>query len=269
MLQLRRLLGQTNPVLPLSQQTKLVAGCQLLWGEGFLSPGGDQEVALIVNGLDLEGKEILDIGSGIGGPTICLATKHGAGHVVGVDVEPSNVERAMRRSNKAGLAHRVTFQVVEGSGLPFDDGSFDIVFSKDAIIEVADKAELMREAYRVLRPGGWIALSDWFRGSQAYTAEMEQFLNDAGPTLRMATLDETATLLRDTGFVEITVSDRNAWYQIQSKDELKRIADEDRCHFDAILGNDETAKWIASVKSKCAAVEQGQLRPGHLRAKRP
>jgi phosphoethanolamine N-methyltransferase len=248
---------------------KLVAGCELLWGEGFLSPGGDQEVALIVNGLNLKDKTILDIGSGIGGPTICLATKHGASRVVGVDLEPLNVERATRKSTKAGLAHRVTFKAVEGGGLPFDDGSFDIVFSKDAIIEAPNKADLMCEAYRVLRSNGRIALSDWFRGSEPYTAEMTQFLKDAGPTLRMATLDETATLLRDAGFVEITVSDRNAWYQIQSKKELERMAGEDRCRFKAVLGKDETEKWIATVKSKCAAVEQGQLRPGHLQALRP
>ncbi len=80
---------------------ELVAGCELLWGEGFLSPGGEEEVALIVNGLGLEGKAVLDIGSGIGGPAICLASKHGAGRIVGIDLEPLNVERAIGRSTKA------------------------------------------------------------------------------------------------------------------------------------------------------------------------
>jgi phosphoethanolamine N-methyltransferase len=248
---------------------ELVAGLELMWGQGFLSPGGEEEVALIVNGLGLKDKAILDIGSGIGGPAICLASKHGADRIVGIDLEPLNVERATLRSTNAGVADRATFQAVEGVALPFDDGSFDIVFSKDAIIEAPNKADLMREAYRVLRPGGWIALSDWFRGSEPFTAEMTQFLKDAGPTLRMATLDDTATLLREAGFVEIAASDRNAWYQDYTKKELERMTGENLVRFEAVLGKDETAKWIATVTSKCVAVEQGQLRPGHLRAQRP
>ena len=248
---------------------ELVTGCELLWGEGFLSPGGEEEVALTVEGLDLTDKSVLDIGSGVGGPAFCLASKLGAGRVIGIDLVPLNIQRATRRSSTLGLADRVTFQRVDGNGLPFGDSVFDVVFSKDAIIEAPDKTDLLCEAYRVLRPGGWIALSDWFRGSEPYTAEMTQFLKDAGPTLRMATLDETAKLLHEAGFVDIAALDRNAWYRDYSKAEFERITGEDRLRFEALLGKDEAAKWIATVKLKCVAVEQGQLRPGHLRARRP
>ena len=247
----------------------LIKGCELLWGDGFLSPGGEAEVVLTVEGLDLEDKTILDIGSGIGGPTICLASKLGAGSVVGIDSVQQNVDRATMRSKALGLADRISFQSVDGGELPFGDRTFDVVFSKDAIIEAPNKADLLREAYRVLRPGGWIAVSDWFRGTAPYTPEMTQFLKDAGPKLRMASLDESVKLLREAGFVGIAGLDRNAWYRDRSKKELQRIEGEDRRLFEAALGKDEAAKWVKTLEAKSIAVEQGQLRPGHLRARRP
>jgi hypothetical protein len=56
---------------------------QFMWGEGFLSPGGPEEVAEMVAGIDLGGRRILDIGSGLGGVDILLAHAHGAREVVG------------------------------------------------------------------------------------------------------------------------------------------------------------------------------------------
>ena len=67
---------------------------QFMWGEGFLSPGGPEEVAEMVAGIDLTGKRVLDVGSGLGGVDILLAVKHGAAEVVGIDVEPQLVDVA-------------------------------------------------------------------------------------------------------------------------------------------------------------------------------
>ncbi|MDE4100063.1 hypothetical protein [Phaeobacter gallaeciensis] len=58
-----------------------------VWGEGFLSPGGPQEVCEIVRGLDLTGKSVLDIGFGTAGPATVLARDLGASRVVGVYIE--------------------------------------------------------------------------------------------------------------------------------------------------------------------------------------
>jgi phosphoethanolamine N-methyltransferase len=58
-----------------------------VWGEGFLSPGGPEEVGEIVRGIELSGKVVLDIGFGTGGPAITLAKNHHAEKVVGIDVE--------------------------------------------------------------------------------------------------------------------------------------------------------------------------------------
>ena len=60
---------------------------QFMWGEGFLSPGGPEEVDDMLQGHDISGKRVLDIGSGLGGVDLLLVTRHGAAEVVGIDVD--------------------------------------------------------------------------------------------------------------------------------------------------------------------------------------
>ena len=244
------------------------AGLELMWGEGFLSPGGLEEVSLIVRGLDIQDKKILDIGSGLGGPSICLVSQHGASHVVGIDIEPLNVERATNYAAKAGLSEKLTFQAVDGGRLAFEGESFDIVFSKDAITQAPNKEEIFLESYRVLRRGGWVAMSDWFRGSAPFTPEMKEWIEQA-VSLKFITLDETADQLRRIGFADVKIEDRNDWYKEYSRGELERMAGEDRHRFEQLLGKNDTDDWIKATSLKCEAVAQGQLRPGHLRARKP
>ena len=134
---------------------------QFMWGEGFLSPGGPEEVAEMVAGIDVSDKRVLDIGSGLGGVDILLATKHGAAQVIGIDVEEQLVESARALISAKGLMERVTFQLVVPGPLPFPDASFDVVFSKDAMVHIADKAALYAEVLRVLKPSGWFTAADW------------------------------------------------------------------------------------------------------------
>ncbi len=200
---------------------------------------------------------------------MCLVSRHCAGRVVGIDIEPLNVKRATNYAAKAGLSERLTFQAVGGDSFPFEDESFDIIFSKDAITEVPDKQGIFLESFRVLRRGGWVAMSDWFRDSAPFTAEMKQWIKEVGVTLEMTTLDETANQLRRIGFVDVLIEDRNEWYQEYSKREAERMAGEGRHRFEQLLGNGETDDWIKATKLKSDVVAQGQLRPGHLRARKP
>lgn len=128
--------------------------CESDFGEGFLSPGGRKEVAKIVEGIDLTGKEVLDIGVGLAGPACVLVEELGAARVIGIDVEDPVLRRAARTVERHGLSERVVLKLVEPGPLPFEDETFDIVFSKDAILHIPDTGALFCEAHRVLRPGG-------------------------------------------------------------------------------------------------------------------
>lgn len=102
---------------------------ELMWGESFLSPGGPEEVAAVLAGLDLRGREVLDIGCGLGGVTALLVTAHGAAHVTALDVEPRMVAGTLATIRKAGLHERVTVVQSRPGPLPAHDASFDVVFS--------------------------------------------------------------------------------------------------------------------------------------------
>ena len=122
---------------------------QIIWGEGFLSPGGPQAVRSIVDGLDLQDKTVLDIGCGLGGLDEVLAGECGA-RVTGVDVAKLIVQLGQERIAKSPLRDRIEIRLTEPGPLPFADASFDAVFGKDAWLHIPDKAGFFIEDWRSL-----------------------------------------------------------------------------------------------------------------------
>jgi SAM-dependent methyltransferase len=109
------------------------------------------------------GEHLLDIGSGIGGPARWFAAKF-ACRVTGVDLTPDFCAAAEALNAATGLAGRVT--IIEGSALalPVPDASFDAAYSQNVIMNIADKKQFYREAFRALRPVGRLALSNLCAG---------------------------------------------------------------------------------------------------------
>lgn len=243
-----------------------VAGLEWMWGEGFLSPGGPAEVAQILKGVDLTGKHVLDIGCGIGGIDVLLVKEHGAAHVTGIDVEAPLIERANDTALRAGVGNQVTFKLVSPGPLPFADSTFDVVFSKDAMIHIPDKKAIYQEIFRVLKAGGQLAFSDWFGSDQPDTAEFKEWLVVINLSLRMGTIQEAVKLLQQIGFGEIERNDRNAWYRQYILQELATLQGE---HYDRLVaqhGSEFAKQRLKSSSMKKIVIDQGLLRPGHIRA---
>ena len=166
---------------------RLIAMLEAVWGEGFMSPGGPDEVARVVGAHDLAGKTVLDIGCGAGGIDLALVRNHGAGFVLGIDVEDAVLDRARQIVSAAGLTDRIGVVKVAPGPLPFPPAAFDVVFSKDSIVHIPDKHALMREVFRVLRPGGWFAASDWLIGHDGTPSpEMARYIAAEGLDFGMA-----------------------------------------------------------------------------------
>jgi ubiquinone/menaquinone biosynthesis C-methylase UbiE len=113
-------------------------------------------------GLD-ETMLILDVGSGLGGASRCLAGEFGC-QVTGIDLSEEYCRVASMLAQRLGLDSRVSYQHGNALDMPFADGQFDVLWTQHAAMNISDKARLYNEMWRVLKPGGILAVYDVLAG---------------------------------------------------------------------------------------------------------
>ncbi|MFI9005800.1 methyltransferase domain-containing protein [Actinosynnema sp. NPDC053489] len=146
------------------------------------------------------GQRVLDVGCGLGAPAMRLARATGV-EVVGISTSGAMVREANARARAAGLDARVRFEVAAAEDLPFDDTSFDAAWAIESLVHMADRPRVFREIGRVLRPGGRLALTDFYERTP-FTGErlrkIEQYRRAALNT-PFHRLEEYPPMLRDAG----------------------------------------------------------------------
>lgn len=167
------------------------------------------------------GERLVDIGCGIGGPARWIAAQFGC-HVPGIDLTPAFCAAGEALNAATGMTDKV--RIVEGSALdlPFDPASFDRAYSQNVIMNIADKGGFYREAWRVLRPGGVLALSNLALGPNGpphypvpwATTEETSFLS---------TPDATAEDLHRAGFDIVRFDDTTAKSLVTRKAQRLRL----------------------------------------------
>lgn len=152
------------------------------------------------------GERVLDLGSGGGIDVLLSARRVGpTGFAYGVDMTPEMLELARRNAADAGLAN-VEFREGTIEDLPFGDGAVDVVISNCVINLSADKPAVLREAYRVLVPGGRLGVSDVVAEDRLTPAERAERGSHVGCIAGALSRGEYLAELARAGFVDATVT---------------------------------------------------------------
>jgi SAM-dependent methyltransferase len=154
------------------------------------------------------GETVLDLGSG-GGIDCFLAAKRvgEAGRVIGVDMTPDMLAKANANKHKMG-ARNVEFRQGQIEALPVEDNTVDVVMSNCVINLSPDKAAVFREAYRVLRPGGRVSISDIVTGGEFSSELRAQMDKWAACVTGAIDVEQYTGLMRQAGFTDIRVVDK-------------------------------------------------------------
>ena len=153
----------------------------------------------VANGLPVAASDhVLDVGSGIGGPARYMARRFGC-RVSGIDLTAEFCDVARHLTSLLGLADRVSFEQGDALAMPFADATFDVAYSMNVSMNIADKRALYREIHRVLRPGAWLSLSEVVQGPGGEPDYPTPWARAAASSF-LATPDETRANLADSGF---------------------------------------------------------------------
>jgi len=158
-----------------------------------------------------EGETVLDLGSGAGFDCFLAAGRVGkTGRVIGVDMTPEMIERARENAARDGVDN-VEFRLGDIEHLPVEDGRVDVIISNCVINLAPDKGRVFREAFRVLKPGGRLMVSDI-----VLTRPLPDFVRNsvaayigcvAGASLR----EDYLGAMRQAGFEDVTVQSEAAF----------------------------------------------------------
>ncbi|CAJ1946264.1 unnamed protein product [Cylindrotheca closterium] len=198
-----------------------------VWGEhmhhGYYIPENrtdhqQAQIDLIDEVLDWAGakeaKSVVDVGCGIGGSSRHIARRYGA-TAKGITLSPYQANRGNELAKEQGLEDSCSFQVADALDMPFDDNSFDLVWSLESGEHMPDKQKFVNELYRVATPGGRVIIVTWChrdleKGESALAKKEEKLLariNRAYYLPRWCSVQDYVDLLEAKGAVGIKRED--------------------------------------------------------------
>ena len=163
------------------------------------------------------GEIVVDLGSGGGFDCFLAANQVGSeGHVIGIDMTPEMISKARQNATRNGYEN-VEFRLGEIEHLPVADNSVDVIMSNCVINLSPDKMSVYREAFRILKPGGRLAISDMVAIAELPQELKNDLDNYCGCITGTIPASEIEQMLTEAGFVDI---------RIQYKDESKEFVTE-------------------------------------------
>lgn len=211
------------------------------------------------------GDRLVDIGCGVGGPARYLASRFDC-HVDGVDITGPFVQAANHLSELTGLQDRVTAQLGDGQNLPYQDSLFDGGFSQHVTMNVPDRDRFFSEAFRVLRPGAFFALTEHGLGDGRVPHHPVPWSDD-GDHEHLMRPEETVARLEDAGFRDIDITETGEKY-LQAYRHVLALAERGelpRLGVHILLGPSAPAKTRNAARN----IEEGRTRPVQILCRKP
>ncbi|GAB4815755.1 hypothetical protein N2152v2_002801, partial [Parachlorella kessleri] len=195
-----------------------IARYERVFGSGYISTGGAETTKEFTAMLRLQPDEqVLDVGCGIGGGDFFMATTYGC-YVYGIDLSVNAVLSALERAAARGNDLKVSFEISDCTKRKFPEDSFDVVYSRDTILHIHDKAALFARLFKVLKPGGRLLITDYCRGAGEASEDFRSYIDNRKYDLQ--TVEEYAALLRQAGFVDVMGLDKSSQFSTCLSKEL-------------------------------------------------
>ncbi len=234
-----------------------------IFGNEFISTGGLETTKVFVSMLDLKpGQHVLDVGCGIGGSAFYMAEKYGV-EVLGVDLSSNMIQIARERSKCSPAS--ITFEVVDITKVEYPSELFDVIYSCDALLHIADKPVLFDKFLSWLKPGGVLLISDYCCGVGAHSEEFKAYVKN-----RQYHLLDPYTYgkaLETAGFVDVIAEDRTCQFVNVLKRELTK-AERIKKEFVRGFSNEDYDHIVEGWKAKVKRCGAGYQKWGLFRARK-
>jgi len=183
-----------------------------VYGKGLMSEGGTKAIDEMFKNVNINGKRILDVGSGLGGLAFHLSRKFNC-KVVGLEINQKMIEEAQSRT-PFNLKGKVNFKLYDDIGsLPFKDSEFDLICSKGVLVHVNNKLILFKELNRILKNDGTFLIIDWLCSDKGcWGDKIKKLCEMEGLTLCPIVKARYLEILQEAGFNVEKVCDCSSDY---------------------------------------------------------
>lgn len=203
---------------------------------------------------------VLDIGSGIGGTSRCLAKEFGC-RVTGIDLTDEYCQVASMLTAKVGLDGLVDYHQGDATNLPFGDNEFDVVWTEHVAMNIPDKRRFYREMYRVLKPGGTLAIYDVLAGSSGPVLFPVPWARTPDTSF-LVSQEELRSLLQDSGFTvadwKDTTTEAREWF-VNLAEKIRREGFP-KLGFHLLMGDD----FRQMAQNQGRNLEEGRISLGQI-----
>ena len=199
-----------------------LAAAELLWGEGFLAPGGPDHILDLVKPLHLAaGSLLVDLAAGLGGPARVIARRTGA-WVTGLERSREAASRGMALSTGAGLAREAAVRPYNPDSLELEHRAFDAAFARFASWELAERERFLRCVIQGLARGGRLLLVDLVAGGEG-GEEFQSWRDAAGLPPPLWTADQYTDCLAAAGMEVHFTIDATATHRALLREGWRRL----------------------------------------------